>query len=186
MRGLIDGLPSPHPLSDHVPAIICDDDLCTRILAAFDAVLAPIFCVLDNLDAYVDPRLTPDDFLAWLGTWVGVTIEESWPIGLRRALVRSTAPLDGTRGTASTLRQQIATATGGVVDVEDGGFVRCSRTPRSAQETADAPQLRVRVHVADPMIIDPAWIESLVAGERPSHVPHLIEVALQTEPTGAL
>jgi phage tail-like protein len=33
-------------------------------------VLAPVVATIDCLGAYLDPALTPEDFLRWLGGWV--------------------------------------------------------------------------------------------------------------------
>ena len=66
MRGLVDGLRSPHPLGGTLPPIYLEDSLTQRITAGLDEVLAPVLNVLDNLDAYLDPALAPSDFYEWL------------------------------------------------------------------------------------------------------------------------
>jgi hypothetical protein len=60
-------------------ALASRDTFTDRFCGALDTVLAPVFVTLDSLDAYVDPALTPDDFLAWLGDWVAVTGRLAWP-----------------------------------------------------------------------------------------------------------
>ena len=80
MRAHVPGLASPHPLGDRLPAMYLEDSFIQRMTAAFDDVLAPIFSSLDNLEAYVDPELAPEDFVLWLGDWVGLALDESWPV----------------------------------------------------------------------------------------------------------
>ena len=74
MRGLVAGLDGTHPLGPALPALYQEDVTAQRFLSAFDDALAPILCTLDNIDAYFDPRLAPEDFLDWLGGWVGLSL----------------------------------------------------------------------------------------------------------------
>ena len=67
MRGLVPGVPTPHSLLGVLPGIYSDDDLTRRLVGAFDDGLVPVFVALDNVGAYLDPALTPPDFLRWLG-----------------------------------------------------------------------------------------------------------------------
>jgi phage tail-like protein len=53
----------------------------------FDTVLAPVHAAIDDLDAYLDPALTPPDFLEWLGGWLGLVVDRRWPIRRRREFV---------------------------------------------------------------------------------------------------
>ncbi|MGV9897114.1 hypothetical protein ACWDVV_23095, partial [Streptomyces tendae] len=48
-----------------LPAVFADDDLALRFVGGLDDVLAPILNVLDCLDTYFDPALTPADFAQW-------------------------------------------------------------------------------------------------------------------------
>ena len=86
-RGLVRSVISPHPLADTLPALFQGDDFTRRFVSAFDAALAPIFVTLDNLTAYLDPWLAPDDFLEWLGGWFGLILDEGWSIERRRAVL---------------------------------------------------------------------------------------------------
>ena len=92
MRKGVHGLVSAHPMGPTLPAIYQDDDFAQRFLAALDQVYAPIWSTLDNFDSYLDPYLTPDDFLAWLAGWVGISLDESWDEDRRRAIVARARP----------------------------------------------------------------------------------------------
>jgi hypothetical protein len=72
MRGLIEGQAASTPIESVLPAMLADDPFAQRLCAALDEVLAPMTSALDNLDAYLDPRTAPPDFLRWLAGWVGV------------------------------------------------------------------------------------------------------------------
>lgn len=178
MRGLVPGLSSPYPLAGTLPAFLQDDQFLVRMTAGLDEVLAPVVSVLDCLDAYVDPRLAPDDFVEWLGEWVGAPLDDHWPDERRRATVLAAAALHHLRGTTAGVRALAELATGCAVEVFEPGGVSVSQSP--TELAAEEPWLLVRVH-ADPEPEDgPTWrlgvLEELVAAAKPAHVPHTIEV----------
>ena len=114
MRGLVDGLTSPHPMAAGLPAIFQEEDPFTvRFTEAFDDSLAPIFTTLDNLAAYFDPRYAPEDFLGWLAGWVAIELDETWDLARRREAVLGGADLLRRRGTAVGLAAELELATGG-------------------------------------------------------------------------
>ena len=59
MRGLV-AVGTAHPMGPSLPALYQDDMFVQRMLDGLDAVLAPVMTTIDNFDAYLDPRLTPD------------------------------------------------------------------------------------------------------------------------------
>ncbi|HEY0494089.1 MAG TPA: phage tail protein, partial [Candidatus Dormibacteraeota bacterium] len=103
-RGLVNSLASPHPLGQYLPGLYQEDDFAQRFLSAFDSALAPIFVTLDNLNAYMDPWLAPEDFLDWLGSWFGLTLDESWSVQRRRTLVANAFEFYRMRGTSRGLK----------------------------------------------------------------------------------
>ena len=95
MRAAVAGLPTPHPLAARLPAVFLDDPspvatggFTQRFVSAFDEVLAPVFATLDCFDAYLDPGLAPDDFVAWLAGWVALDLDDGWTPAQCRELVR--------------------------------------------------------------------------------------------------
>ena len=129
MRGHVAGLATPHPLGPTLPSIYQDDDFAQRFLAALDQVVAPIYSTLDNFETYLDPYLTPDDFLPWLAGWVGIGLDESWDDARRRAIVARAAELYRMRGTAAGLAAQVELQTGGTVEIMENGATSWSVDP---------------------------------------------------------
>src|SRR5436853_5114389 len=132
MRAHVPDLISPHPLGLALPAIYHEDPVVQSFLTAFDEVMAPILCTLDNFDAYLDPRLTPPDFLEWLGGWVGMALDEHWPLERRRALVQAAVELYRWRGTVRGLAAQVALHTGVEPEIEESGGLVWSSRPGQA------------------------------------------------------
>ena len=76
MRALVPGLATPHPLGTFLPALYQEDRFAQALTSGLDEVLSPLIASLDNLAAYHDPDVAPDDFLAWLGSWVGMELDD--------------------------------------------------------------------------------------------------------------
>ncbi len=180
-RGLIRTVISPHPLADALPSLFQEDDFTRRFVSAFDAALAPIFATLDNLTAYLDPWLAPDDFLEWLGSWFGLTLDEGWSVERRRAVLANAFEFYRMRGTARGLKAQVEIFTGGTVDVIDTGGVATSRTAGEALPGSPNFAVLVRVTVDDPSTISAARLDALVATAKPAHVTHKVEVVKRAE-----
>lgn len=180
-RGLVRNLASPHPLVEALPALFQDDGFTQRFMSAFDAALAPIFASLDNLSVYLDPWLTPEDFLDWLAGWFGMALDDSWSIDRRRALVAKAFDFYRMRGTASGLQSQIEVLTGGSVEMHETGGITTSTTAGAPLPGSPNFALLVRVTVDDPATVNVSRLEALVAAAKPAHVGHKIEVVKRTE-----
>jgi phage tail-like protein len=176
MRGVVHGLRSPHPLGPSLPALYQDDDFAQRFLSAFDEVLAPVFSTLDNFDAYLDPWLTPDDFLNWLAGWVGIALDEGWEEDRRRAIVARAVELYRMRGTAIGLAGQVEIQTGGHVEIVENGATGWSVDPGGDLPGSAEPMVVVRVTVPDPKAVDAQRLDALVSTAKPAHVMHRIEI----------
>jgi phage tail-like protein len=123
-RAAIPGLPSRYPIGEQLPALYADDDFTQRFTAGLDTVLAPVFATLDNLPAYLDPRVAPADFLAWLASWMGAADDPQWPVERRREAVVRAMELHRWRGTRRGLVEALRLALGVRAEVTgDGGAV---------------------------------------------------------------
>jgi phage tail-like protein len=176
VRGTIADLPTPHPMGPALPALYQDDDFAQSFVGALDTVLAPVVGTLDNLDSYLDPYLTPDDFLVWLANWVGVTVDDSWTSERRREAVARAVELYRLRGTATGLSEQIEIHTGGTIEIIENGGTAWSIDAGGELPGSPKPLVVVRVHVEDPKAVDGARVEAIVAAAKPAHVEHRVEI----------
>lgn len=176
MRGTIDDLPTGRPIGDRLPALFQDDEFVLRFTGGLDTVLAPVFATLDCLSAYLDPRLAPEDFVAWLAGWVGLALDEGTPPERARALVRLAVRLHRRRGTAAGLAEQVRLVTGHETEVRDSGGCAYSIEPGTPLPGGPEPGLHVRVKAPAGAGLDPAWLAGLVAALKPAHLPHTVDV----------
>ncbi|WP_405021647.1 phage tail protein [Kitasatospora sp. NBC_00070] len=147
-----------------------------RWVEGLDEVLAPVISTLDCTEAYIDPLLAPPDFLEWLASWVGITVDPAWPADRARLAVSQAVELYRMRGTIAGLRSYIEALTGGDVEVADNGGVAWAVTPGSSLPGEDTPRLAVRVGLDDSAGISEGLVNALVAAAKPAHVIHRVEV----------
>ena len=168
MRGLVHDTPRPgadvsgpaagpgggttsvaYRVSGPVPALFHDDPLFLGLCAAFDELLSPVVTALDCFAAYLDPRLAPGDFVAWLGGLVGAdtgSLDEP----RQRALVAGAVPAYRVQGTAQGLREVVAAAACVPVEqvtVTESGAVAWSAAPGGAAVPAFDPVVTITVVV---------------------------------------
>jgi phage tail-like protein len=89
-------------------------DFTDRFLSIFDTTLRSIEQLIDQQARLFDPDSAPGhssagrlDFLTWLGTWIGVTLDRQWPETKRRQLLKEAARLYNLRGTREGLWRQL-------------------------------------------------------------------------------
>jgi phage tail-like protein len=177
MRGLLDGrLDVPMSIGELLPGVYQEDDFTMRWCAGLDRVLVPVFATLDCLESYIDPALTPSDFLEWLSGWVGIALDEHWSLDRRRAVVGNALELFRLRGTLAGLVRHVELATGGQVSIADSGGVSISPVPGGELPGEPVPRLAVRVVVPDPETVDEQALDQLITAAKPAHVIHQVEV----------
>ncbi len=176
MRGGIDDLNSPYRFVELLPAIFQEDEFIQRWMVGFDSVLSPLASTLDNIEAYFDPGIAPQDFVAYLASWVGVELDETWSDDARRELVRRAVELFKIRGTVEGLRQHVAIYAGVEPEIEESGGCTFSLEANSPLPGEDQPRLVVRVRVPGDSPIDEGRLERLVGAAKPAHIPHHVEV----------
>ncbi|HEX2625729.1 MAG TPA: phage tail protein I [Candidatus Limnocylindrales bacterium] len=180
-------LRNPHPIVDTLPGVFREAFLDearrtarvpfgARFISALDSVLAPVLTTIDNVDAYFDPDTTPEDFLAWLGSWVAASVDAGWPEDRRRAFVGQAAELYRRRGTADGMRDHVQIHTGGQVEIIENGASGWSPTADGKLPGTPEAVVVVRVTVDDPDAIDKVKLDELVQSSKPAHVVHRIEV----------
>jgi phage tail-like protein len=163
-------LPSRHPLGELLPAMYAADDFALRFTGGLDAVLSALLSTMDNLPAYLDPALAPEDFLDWLSSWVDAELDPAWPLPLRRAIVRRAVASHRRRGTANGLVERLELSLGVRAEVVDGPGATWSAVPGTNVPAADEVVVRVRGPV------DLARVEAVVASVCPVYVTCVVEV----------
>ncbi|MGK5630591.1 phage tail protein [Streptomyces sp. URMC 123] len=175
-RAAIPGLASRYPLGALLPALYADDDLAQRFTAGLDTVLAPVLSTLDNLPAYLDPELTPADFLPWLSSWVGMDLDPAWPDELCRAVVARAVELHRWRGTRRGLVERLRLCLGVEAEVVDGGGATWSTTADSALPPAPSGELLVRVRPLGAADVDEREVLAVVRECCPVHLACRVEI----------
>ncbi len=176
MRDRVEGLVSPCPLGDTLPALYLSDFFAQQVCESFDDVLAPIFATLDCLPAYLGAGTTPEDMLDWLAGWIGLTIDGHVDAARKRELIAAGAALLPWRGTARGVREAVRAAFDSETEIVESGCVTCSTRPDSEPDGEAAPDLLVRIITDDPDHIDRRRLDAVVNAVKPAHVPHRVEV----------
>lgn len=105
-------------LSRFLPAVFVAEpasaDFTDRFLSLFDTTLRSVETKVDRIASYFDPLSTPAgaggsrvDFLTWLASWVGVSLDSHWPEATRRRFLRNAGKLFDMRGTRRGLHSQL-------------------------------------------------------------------------------
>lgn len=187
MRGLVPGLATPSPFLERLPGVyqdVRDDDFFPRFLRAFDDSIAPTISTLDNLFAYADPELAPEDFVDWLGGWVDVAPDGGWDLEQRRAIVAGAVTLHRGAGTPEGIRRAVALAGGPQADVAiaDSGGVAWSEKPGGDLPGTSPAHVAITITVAAGDDPDARRrIERVLRAVVPAHVPWSLSIRPQEE-----
>jgi phage tail-like protein len=161
-------LASTQPIASCLPAMLQADEFCVRFTEGLDPVLAPILSTIDNVDAYVDPWLTPPDFLDWLAGWFGLELDATWPEERRRGLVANALELGRWRGTVIGLAMLVELYTGAAAEIVDGGAVVASDDPSEPLPGERRRTVTVRYTGGDG--VDVERLRRLVRDAVPAHL----------------
>lgn len=172
MRGQVEGVPSPHPLAETLPAVLREDAFARSLCGGFDEVLAPVLLSLDSFPAYLDLATAPADMLPWLAQWVGMAADHGQDPDLLRQQLRASREQHASRGTRRGIELAVRAAYGVAVQVEENGAAAWSREPGGALPGDPEPSLRVTVRPARAGQVDPDALDAFVASVKPAHVPH--------------
>lgn len=175
MRGLIDGLPSPHPLGAGLPGLYLQDEFAQGLTAGLDEVLAPVLTTLDCLPAYFDPATAPGDLVGWLAGWLGTTLDADHTPERRRELVLAGIELLRRRGTVRGVRDAVAAVFDRAPEISESGGAGWAARPGAPFPGAAGATLLVRLGVPDPDDFDLRRLDQVVAAAKPAHVRHRVE-----------
>jgi phage tail-like protein len=170
VRGGVDGLPSPHPIADTLPAMLREDAFARELCGAVDEVLAPVLLSLDGYAAHLDPALAPDDVLPWLARWVGLDVDPGASPVRHRAELQAAVGVNAARGTRRGIELALNAALGLPVAVTDSGGSRWSARPGSALPGEPEPSVVVTIQVPVGRQVDPHRVDTLLRGAVPAHL----------------
>jgi len=106
-------------LRRYLPAVFAQDpggtDFADRFLSIFDTTLRSVERKIDNQAAYFDPLSAPAtpvkpgqmDFLTWLASWVGVSLDRQMPVAQRRTVLKRAGKFLCIRATRIGLWRQL-------------------------------------------------------------------------------
>lgn len=183
MRGIVPGLPSPHPLGGTLPELYADDSFAQRLCQGLDEVLAPVLATLDCLPSYLDPDTAPADMVEWLAGWVGVAVVPEMPDERQRRLVTGAARLYVWRGTLSAIKTIVELSTGQIPEILESGGTGWSQHPDAPLPGWPEPALIIRLQNSD-RHIEESRLSSLIAAFVPAHVPWRLELPRSAGPGG--
>ncbi len=159
---------------DHLPGIYRDNQFLGRFLLIFESILGPIERTVDNISQYFNPDLTPPECVAWLGSWLGLVLDERWPEERRRGLISSAVELFQWRGTRRGLSEFVRLYSGITPEIVELSLSEVSAAPDRAF------RFTLRLRVPPGVDLDRALIESIIDLEKPAFA----ACALELTPAG--
>jgi len=154
----------------YMPAVYGTNDFIGRFLLIFESILTPIDRQIGNLPYYFDPRLAPPDFLPWLAGWLGLVLDERWPEGQRRELIRSAVDLYDWRGTRRGVSEFLRLYTGYLPEIiEPGVGVKDSKADQ-------AFRFIVRIKTPEPDKVNRELVQTIIEMEKPAQAGYKLEV----------
>jgi phage tail-like protein len=103
----------------YLPEIYESDEFVGRFLMLIESFWKPISQQVDQIDSYFDPSLTPDAFIPWLASWVGMPMDSFLPLDRVRILLKNAMSLNQRRGTRHALITFLEIYTSGKVDISE-------------------------------------------------------------------
>jgi phage tail-like protein len=100
-----------HTLMRRLPNVFSldptEESFLHRYLALFDGTLHDLDQRALLRDLLLDPHSTPEEALSWLASFVGLVLDERWPVAARRQLLAEAATLFRLRGTVGALSRYL-------------------------------------------------------------------------------
>lgn len=168
-------------LLEYLPSIFRDDLFLGRFLLIFQSLIDPVEQKADNTHYYLDPGVTPAEFLPWLASWVGITLEPGLDEAGQRELIRQAVELHRWKGTRRGMRDELRQRTGArALIVENFDGMRIGQDASLGLntylgETKDGC-VAVTLARAGGSTVDHQRAEELVRELKPAHVGHVVRV----------
>ena len=188
----------PGWLVEQLPRAMAEDPFLARFVRIFEHIGDSVRDRIDAVDGYFDVGLGPPEFVRWMASWVGQSIDPSVPEDRQRSLALAIGPLFPYRGTARGIEAMLAALTQSEVTVEDsGGVYRAGEAPPverrvsiqvndsgevDRQQLLRIVQSEVPAQTAVELIVDSASVETEEAGDE---LERMVEASIPAESTPA-
>jgi len=174
---------SPSSYLKYLPAIYSQDEFWGRFLRIFEDVWSPLEVRIEQMELYLDPKYTPEGFLPWLASWMGIELIPQRPLREQRKLVKDLIALTSWRGTRKGLREHIKLATGFEAQVAESGtgMVLGEESHLGVNTTLSGGSgrnhLLITVFVPDPKSVDRNLMERIINFHCPAQITYSLEIA---------
>lgn len=146
-----------------------------RYLLIFETIFDSVDLSISQLPAYFAADTAPDEFLPWLASWVGLVLDDGWPISRRRAVLANAMELHRWRGTRRGLSEHLLLYTGVKPEIVEGGagFKLGAKSRLGHQLMLGggdrSNHFSVIFRVADVDAFDRNRIRRVIEAQRPAH-----------------
>ena len=169
----------------YLPAIFSEGEegsFLGRYLLIFETMFDSYDETITNLAHYVMADRSPEGFLPWLASWVGLTLDEGWPVERRRAVLARAMDLHRWRGTPRGMREHLLLYTGTEPEiVERGSGLRLGAKSRLGHQTVlgrgdRSHHFSVILRTEDPAALDRTKLRTVIEAQRPAHTTYALFV----------
>ncbi|MBN1934499.1 MAG: phage tail protein I [Anaerolineae bacterium] len=146
----------------YLPYYFSEDAFLGQYLLVFEDLFGPLEQVIAHFDLLLDPRTAPESFLPILAAWLGLDMDDLWPVEQRRAILRAAVELYDWRGTKKGLTRLLEASTGCQVEIV---------------ENSDGPHsFCVTLVPAGGQVIDEQMVRYLIEANKPAQTVYRLEV----------
>jgi phage tail-like protein len=167
---------------EYLPGLYRDDEFMGQFLLIFESLMKPLERTVSHLALYFDPMVTPESLLDWLGYWVDLVLDPTWPMGRRRELVKSAAELYRWRGTKRGLAEYLRIYTGSVPEISE--YIQGMRLDQETKlgintklgSSGEGHHFTVSVDVDGEDEIDINTVRSIIEAQKPAHTVYTLQM----------
>lgn len=157
-----------------------------RYLMVFETIFDSVDATISQLPEWFAPATAPEEFLPWLASWIGLVLDDGWPLDRRRAVLARAMELHRWRGTIRGLTEHLELYTGTKPEIVEGGSgFKLNKKSQLGQQLMlggdRANHFSVILRPADPETIDRTRIRAVIESHRPAHATYALFIATETD-----
>ncbi len=173
----------------YLPALYREHDFVGRFLCIFEDILQPIEGIIDKMSLYLDAGTAPESFLPWLASWIGMALDDRWPVEKQRALIKSAAELYRWRGTRRGLSQYLEIYTGRAPEIiePDSTAIETSENGEDKTTFSQSRSASMKQHCFTVVLtldkvtdIDMDIVRNIIEIQKPAHTAYLLKTKKQS------